>query len=261
MAIGSTPRNHPSTKANDCQHRHITFHMSSLFFYPEQYHTSASLVLRDGPEENPGRWDSQQKWTCPVCKINITRNRYILPVRRLQSLGPSKLRNSPYELDTQTINRAAKDYHHPQPPHLLLLHNHLSQDPPIELQLTQRQTSGNPWFSGTKRHSHRSSPLNQALTVRINISMPNHSIVILDRGRIAGGFAFLIHNSIQFSAITMPTLFQTRLWLHLVNVYSPSGTNTNIAHLVEENNGIIMGDFNVHRTLYCTRTQEQILES
>lgn len=110
------------------------------------------------------------------------------------------------------------------------------------------------------------------LTARSHISTPNHAIVRLDRDRggIGGGIAFLIHKSIMYSSITLPdpilalapieqqaiSISSGTTTTTLVNVYippvtsCPSGSTANIDHLLDQNFGVIMGDFNGHHPLW-----------
>ncbi|KAI5727897.1 hypothetical protein M8J77_008348 [Diaphorina citri] len=110
------------------------------------------------------------------------------------------------------------------------------------------------------------------LTVNSNlVSRDNYSILRKDRGKnTGGGLAFIIHNSVQYSSVTIPTPRQQDTFLEqqaiaiksgqtkitLVNIYIPptsscdAGYHANIEHLLELEDTILLGDFNAHHDLW-----------
>lgn len=256
-----------------------------VVFWTIEYHTPAVvlsiLLRRAGIEENPG-----PTYKCPVCRKPVSRNSM-----RCQSCNEwCHLRCSGLnKLSDWHVNFIAPCCAHrhrppsPQTPPPPPPSPPPSPHKPAPIKILQFNCNGlrdklQEILNFMEQHNIQIAALQETkLSSRSNVSSPNHSLIRADREKNkGGGIAFLIHNSVPFSIVSTPSPANTQEHVEqqaikitsgnssivLINVYvppyssCPPGSTTSIDHLLEQEHGIIMGDFNAHHSLWHSNLNE-----
>lgn len=286
---GRTFSQGPSPPPRHPQVRHLHHHLTLPVFQAVEQHSPAVLLqlllVISGIETNPG-----PTWYCTICKYSIHHKSISIKCNKCKDWCHLKC----------TDLKSYKDWH---TNYVASCCNQLQ--PNIQLQPNNSVTNVNPSSNSTKsdvfkilqfncrgisnkcdeilnymhtNHIKVAAIQETKLSEKSNLTTKDgYNFVRHDRTQDeGGGLAFIVHNSIPFQSIDLPSPRQYDIHLEqqaikiksnesyvtLVNLYIPprsscaAGYRLDVSHLLQTEDSLILGDFNAHHGLWFSAHPE-----
>lgn len=231
-----------------------------------------TLLVQSGIELNPGPWichSCNKVANTNCCQCSICLNWVHLKRQCSQLLHSSEYNRTTFKCPTcATNNRPAQPIKtYPVVP---------QEKPPPTFNVLQFNINGLTRASKEelehllqKHEIHLAALQETKLKDTASVKFANYNCIRCDRNQFGGGLAFLVHKSLTYTETRLPQNAQVSQYtetqairihgnhpITFINVYIPpvsscmTGWKASIAHLLLQDDTIILGDFNAHDPLW-----------